>query len=113
MSVIMAEKQESFGYRLRRLMKASGLTIETVAWRAGVHPNSINKWLDGSRQPRFDVVCRLADAMGVGLEDLRVLPRATDAPHPPKPRKNRDENGGWSGGHGGEKRGPEATGEAR
>jgi transcriptional regulator with XRE-family HTH domain len=92
MASIMATRPETFGFRLRKLMRDRGMTIEVVAWRAGVHPNSVNKWIDGSRQPNFDVVCRLADALGCSLEDLRVLPVRTDGPHPPNKRKNKGEN---------------------
>jgi plasmid maintenance system antidote protein VapI len=88
MASIMAEKKpETFGFRLRKLMRDRDLTIETTAWRAGLHPNSINKYINGEREPTFAIACKLSDALGCGLEDLRVLPRRTDSPHPPKPKK--------------------------
>jgi len=57
--------------RLMRLKTENGLTTEALSERSGVPRGTINKLLNGeTRNPTAQTLRRLADALGVALEDL-------------------------------------------
>ena len=64
---------ESFGQIVKRLREAAGLTGAQLATKAGVSRQFIQKLESGTQNdPKFTVVCRLADALGVAVEELRT-----------------------------------------
>jgi transcriptional regulator with XRE-family HTH domain len=68
-------------------MRDRRLTTAAVSFRAGLHPDAVSKLLRNEREPAFLTACRLADALGVDVGELRVWPGLTgDKPHPPKKR---------------------------
>jgi transcriptional regulator with XRE-family HTH domain len=58
------------GQRLTELRRRAGLTQEGLARAAGVGTDAVRKWERGKRTPSFDMATRLADALGVSLDEL-------------------------------------------
>ena len=61
---------ESFGERLRRLRKKSGLTQEQLADAVGVNHNSVSRWENNIDIPKTQSIKALAKALGVSEADL-------------------------------------------
>lgn len=63
---------ERFGERLRQFRKDAHLTPEELGPKSNVHPQVIRKLESGERRhPRWDVAVRLADGLGVSLDEFR------------------------------------------
>jgi len=58
------------GHRLKTLRLAAGLTQRQLAERIGVIHSNINFWENSDTLPRSEVLPALADALGVGVEQL-------------------------------------------
>ncbi len=61
----------AFADRLKTLRKASGLSVAALAKRVNVTVQYIYMIEKGERVPAWEVVCELADALGVGVEKFR------------------------------------------
>jgi putative transcriptional regulator len=59
-----------FGQAVRRHRKALGLSQDALARRAGCERQSVNRVENGAYSPSLDRCYRLADALGVRLEEL-------------------------------------------
>lgn len=57
-----------FGPRLRALRTQAGLTVSALAIASGLHRTYIHALESGAKAPSWDVVLRLAGALGVGVE---------------------------------------------
>jgi transcriptional regulator with XRE-family HTH domain len=67
----MNEKtSELRGKRLRALREASGLSQRQLGQRLGVHHSNIGFWESGATPPRSDVLPKMADILGVRVEEL-------------------------------------------
>lgn len=62
----------TFGDRLRLLRDESGLTQAELAVAAGLTITGVAMLERGERQPAWDTVVRLADALGVGVGEFRT-----------------------------------------
>ena len=61
----------TFAEKLKSARENAGLTQKELAERAGSHHRTIQNWEYGARLPRnLDVVCRVADVLGVSSESL-------------------------------------------
>ncbi len=60
-----------FAARLRALLAARGWTAYRLARESGVTRQQLGRILSGQQQPGWETACRLADALGVGVERLR------------------------------------------
>ena len=61
----------TFAEKLKIARENAGLTQKELAERAGSHHRTIQNWEYGTRLPRnLDVVCRIADVLGVSSESL-------------------------------------------
>jgi transcriptional regulator with XRE-family HTH domain len=76
---------EHFAARLRELRNAAGLSQKELAERSGVKQNSISQLEAGDRNPIWETVIALADALGVSCDDFRRSP----ASEPEAPRRGR------------------------
>ena len=65
----MADK-ETFGERLRRLRKKSGLTQEKLAEQIKVHAVTISKWETDEQLPKTLIIKRLSAALDVTEDEL-------------------------------------------
>ena len=71
------------GERLAELRRRAQLTQEGLARAAGVGTDAVRKWERGKRTPSFDMAAKLADALGVSLDELagrETSPRPEPAP---------------------------------
>lgn len=67
---------ESMGERFKRLREAAGLSQSEAAEAAGVPFATLRNWEQGRRQPLLGAAARLAQALGVSLDELAGI----DAP---------------------------------
>jgi transcriptional regulator with XRE-family HTH domain len=58
------------GRAIRRLRQARDLTIEVLAFKAGMSPRHLGRIEQGHGNPRLETLFGLADALGVTFEDL-------------------------------------------
>jgi transcriptional regulator with XRE-family HTH domain len=58
------------GERLLRLRQAAGLTQEELADLLGESQSNIAFWEQSEKPPRSDILPKMAEALGVGIEDL-------------------------------------------
>jgi transcriptional regulator with XRE-family HTH domain len=61
----------TWGKRVDKLAEARGLTRRELAERVGISPVSLWQFLMGEARPRLDTAGRIADALGVSLDQLR------------------------------------------
>lgn len=66
--------EATFGRRLRELREAAGVSVYRLAQLAGVTRQQLGRLESGARQPSWDTVCKLADALGASTEDFRRAP---------------------------------------
>ncbi|HXR31519.1 MAG TPA: helix-turn-helix transcriptional regulator [Solirubrobacterales bacterium] len=65
-----AEPQVALGQAVKRLREKRGLTQETVAHAAGVHPTWVSRLECGRLNPSWGMVERVAEALGIKPSDL-------------------------------------------
>jgi len=65
------------GVQIRAAREHAGLTQETIALRSGIRITTVSDIEQGHRAAQIDTLIRMADAIGVPLEDLV---RQTDQP---------------------------------
>jgi transcriptional regulator with XRE-family HTH domain len=58
------------GMRIAQARKARGWTQEGLAERSGLHKQTISEWERGNRTPSTDALAKVADALGVSLQEL-------------------------------------------
>jgi transcriptional regulator with XRE-family HTH domain len=68
---------EWFARKLKELRDAAGLSQGQLAEEAGLSQKAISLLEAGNRQPTWDTVCRIADALGAKLDQFRE-PAATN-----------------------------------
>jgi transcriptional regulator with XRE-family HTH domain len=64
------ELDRSFGVNLKRLRKRRGYSQEALAERAEVHRTEVGLLERGERNPGFDVIVKLAGALGADASEL-------------------------------------------
>ncbi|MGD9941901.1 MAG: helix-turn-helix domain-containing protein [Burkholderiaceae bacterium] len=72
------------GERVRRLRAERGLTLEDVAVRAGLARSTLSKIENDHTSPTFEVLLKLANGLGLALDELLTLPRSS----PPSGRRS-------------------------
>jgi transcriptional regulator with XRE-family HTH domain len=68
-------RNDTFAQALRRLREKAGLTQQALADAAGLHRVQVARFEAGRFAPRWDAVQRLADALGVGVNEFLHTPR--------------------------------------
>ena len=61
-----------FSYVLKRFRREAGLTQVQLSERAGVSPSFIGRLESGRKKPSLDMLCQLAEALGIRASDLLV-----------------------------------------
>lgn len=56
--------------KLKQIRKSKGLTQDKLAEISGIHRNSIGNWERGKNLPKFEETKKIADALGVSIQDL-------------------------------------------
>jgi transcriptional regulator with XRE-family HTH domain len=62
--------QERVGLNVQNLRRGQGLSQEELADRAGIHQSYLSDIERGRRNPSLLVLARVAEALGVDLEEL-------------------------------------------
>lgn len=60
--------------------KMEGLTQGGLAKRVGVSESTVANWENGKAEPSVFQAYKVADALGLGIDDLIFLPRNTVKP---------------------------------
>lgn len=60
----------TFGNLVTRLRTEMGFSQFQLGKLIGVSDKAVSKWENGSAKPRLATCCRLADVLGVSLDDL-------------------------------------------
>ena len=76
--------QNSFGTRLRSLRKSYGLLGIKLAEDLNIGSNTLSQWESGTREPNYDVLCRLAEYFGVSTDYLLGREEEFCYPHDPR-----------------------------
>src|SRR4051794_113834 len=69
-----SETETHFGEILKRLRQEAGLSQAGLAAAAGIHTRQITRYESDEQQPALDVAKRLAQALGVTLDELAGAP---------------------------------------
>lgn len=64
-------ERAAFGKRLRKLRESRAWSQETLAAASGVSQAMLSTLEASAKQPGWDTVCRLADALEIGVQDFR------------------------------------------
>jgi transcriptional regulator with XRE-family HTH domain len=92
------EQRETLGFRIQRLRRAAGLTQEQFASQMEVPIHSLIHWEQDRRTPRIAALLKLAQALGVTVEDL--VTGIAPPEKRPKPRRGRPPAAGAGDGGG-------------
>lgn len=65
------ELKAETGKRLRAIRERRGMSQYELASRSGVHRVTIARIELGDHLPAWDILCTLADALGVSVSDFR------------------------------------------
>jgi transcriptional regulator with XRE-family HTH domain len=79
----------TFANRLRELREKAGLTQMQLADASGLPLGSIRNYEQGQREPYWQVVFKLADALGVDCSAFKDCIDAGQAETPPAKRKRK------------------------
>jgi transcriptional regulator with XRE-family HTH domain len=63
-------RQQALGHRIAALREAAGLSQDQLAEAAGIDRRSVQRYEGAVRTPRVTDLWLIADALGVGVEDL-------------------------------------------
>ena len=77
---MLRKERAPLGQRLTELRQSAGLTQTQLAGRIGVHPSNIGFWELSGTPPRGEVLPKLAQTLGVSIDELLGVT-------PPKPKK--------------------------
>jgi transcriptional regulator with XRE-family HTH domain len=80
----MTPPSESFAARLRALRLAAGPSVARLAALSGLNRQALYRLERGDREPSWETVRRLADALGV-TPDAFLPPAPVDNHAPPPP----------------------------
>lgn len=67
------EQQESFGRRLRQIMRERGLNYEAFGKVLDMRPQTLNRYVLDQREPKAQVVLEMAGKLGVAVRLVRDL----------------------------------------
>lgn len=73
-----------FSQRLQEIRQEKGLKQTDLAQQVGTGYQSISNWENGVSSPKLEMVCALAEALGVSVDYLAGV---SDSPKVSKPRK--------------------------
>jgi transcriptional regulator with XRE-family HTH domain len=74
---------QNVGQNVQHFRHQADLSQFDLAVKAGVPVGTIQGWEQGRRIPRLDQLIKVAQALGVGLDQLV-------GPEPPKPRRRKE-----------------------
>lgn len=63
----------NFAQNLKRVMDEKQFTKYRLSKMLDVHQTTVKNWLDGKTEPKFEMIEKIADALGVSTNDLLIL----------------------------------------
>lgn len=84
------EALSRFGRNLRSARRTAGLSQEVLASRAGISRSYLGRVEAGGSECRFLTAMRLADGLGIGIDELRDGIACTPGPDPTGRERGRD-----------------------
>ena len=69
-----------FGDKLKQLRLAANMTQEQLAEKCGMKKQNISRYENSDREPNIRTAKKMADALGVSLEELIVEPNPSVQP---------------------------------
>ena len=60
----------NFAQRLQEVMKEKQITKYRLAKELGVHQTTVKNWIDEKTIPKFDMAEKIANVLGVPIEDF-------------------------------------------
>jgi transcriptional regulator with XRE-family HTH domain len=79
----------TFGERLRELREKAGLTQESLARAADTSIGNVRNYEQGIREPRWQLVYKLAAALGVSCEAFAGCVEGEPEPEPETAKKSK------------------------
>jgi len=73
MAFDMRNERRILGGAVKRLREAKRITQDRLATSADIHFAYLSNVENSKKQPSLDVMCRLANALGVDLDDISYL----------------------------------------
>ena len=64
--------------RIKEIRKAQGMTARVLAQKVGLTESAINLYENGKRKPDYEMVLKLADALGCLVEELIGSPQPSE-----------------------------------
>lgn len=68
------QSEENIGKRIRDARKAAGMTQAELADKLGISYQGITQWENGLRNPKYESLCKIADAIGITVGELMGRP---------------------------------------
>jgi transcriptional regulator with XRE-family HTH domain len=68
----------TFGMKLKQMREALGLSQADLAYRSGLHPQSVAKLEQGSREPSFFTVKAIAGVLGASVSAFEDTVKSND-----------------------------------
>ena len=62
----------TYGVALRAIRERQGLTVSDLAERTGLSRQTLGNLESDRNEPRWSIACRIADALGVGMDKFRT-----------------------------------------
>jgi len=69
---------EEVKFALKEVRKRKKVTQVELAERTGIHQQSISRYESGGKIPQIDTAYRIAQALGVSLDELIIIRNAHD-----------------------------------
>lgn len=70
MKGIASNARQIFESNLRRIMRERGIAQADLVTKLNVTASTVSDWVNGKKYPRVDTMQRIADALGVEMDDL-------------------------------------------
>ncbi len=67
--------EQNFSQTAKEARKSAGLTLDSLAERCGVSKSTLSRIENGHLSPTYDVICKLANGLGVSVESLFASPK--------------------------------------
>lgn len=64
--------------RIKEIRKAQGMTAKVLAQKIGITESAINLYENGKRKPDYEMVLKLADALGCLVDELLGVPQLSE-----------------------------------
>lgn len=64
------DENNDIGRRIRERLNAIGMTQKQLAGKVKIAPDTLNRYINGNRNPKVTTATKIANAMGIRIEEL-------------------------------------------